>query len=84
VRELTAPRFGYLPIPVLIRRLNRYLLGWQNYFERGYSRKAMRKTNRFVRASLYRHLRRRSQRPYRLAKDTTWQAEFKRLGLVTL
>ena len=84
VRELTAPRFGHLPIPALIGRLNRYLLGWQNYFEWGYSRKAMRKTNRFVRESLHRHLRRRSQRPYRLANDTTWHAEFKRLGLVTL
>jgi len=99
VRELTAPRFGYLPIPVLIGRLNRYLLGrarqrptlvrrdspgWQNYFEWGYSRKAMRAINRFVRESLYRHLRRRSQRPYRLANDATWHAEFKRLGLVSL
>jgi RNA-directed DNA polymerase len=84
VRELTAPRLGHLPIPALIGRLNRYLLGWQNYFEWGYSRKAMRQINRFARESLYRHLRRRSQRPYRLAKDTTWHAEFKRLGLVTL
>jgi RNA-directed DNA polymerase len=84
VRELTAPRFGYLPIPALIGRLNRYLLGWQNYFEWGYSRKAMRAINRFVRESLYRHLRRRSQRPYRLANDTTWHAELERLGLVTL
>jgi RNA-directed DNA polymerase len=84
VRELTAPRFGYLPIPALIGQLNRYLLGWQNYFEWGYSRKAMRKINRFVRESLYRHLRRRSQRPYRLANDTTWHAELERLGLVNL
>jgi RNA-directed DNA polymerase len=84
VRELTAPRFGHLPIPVLVGRLNRYLLGWQNYFEWGYSRKAMRQINRFVRESLYRHLRRRSQRPYRLAEGTSWHAEFERLGLVYL
>ena len=84
VRELTAPRLGHLPIPVLIGRLNRYLLGWQNYFEWGYSRKAMRTINRFVRESLYRHLRRRSQRPYRRTDSTSWHAEFQRLGLVYL
>jgi hypothetical protein len=58
--------------------------GWQNYFEWGYSRKAMRQINRFVREGLYRHLRRRRQRPYRRAVDTSWHAEFERLGLVYL
>ena len=84
LRELTSPRLGFLPIPVLIGRLNRHLLGWQNYFKWGYGRKACREVNWFVRERLARHLRRRSQRPYRLPTGTTWYAEFERLGLVTL
>jgi len=84
LRELTAPRLGCLPIPVLVGRINRHLTGWKNYFEWGYSRKALRKINRFVRTRLYRHLRRRSQRPYRLSEGTNWHAEFARLGLVYL
>ena len=32
LRELTLPRLGFLPVRALIGRLNRHLLGWQNYF----------------------------------------------------
>lgn len=84
LRGLTSPRLCFLPIPVLVGRINRYLVGWKNYFEWGYSRKACREVNRFVRERLVRHLRRRSQRPYRLPAGTTWYAELERLGLVYL
>ena len=84
VRGLTSPCWGFLPVPVLIGRLNRHLVGWKRYFEWGYGRRACREVNRFVRERLVRHLRRRSQRPYRLAAGTTWYAEFERLGLVYL
>ncbi len=84
LRGLTSPRLCFLPIPVLIGRINRHLVGWKNYFEWGYSRRACREVNRFVRERLVRHLRRRSQRPYRLPAGTTWYAELERLGLVYL
>lgn len=84
LRELTSPRLCFLPIPVLVGRINRHLVGWKNYFEWGYSRRACREVNRFVRERLVRHLRRRSQRPYRLPAGTTWYAELERLGLVYL
>ena len=84
LRELTSPRLCFLPVPELIGRINRHLVGWKNYFEWGYSRKACREVNRFVRERLIRHLRRRSQRPYRFAADRTWYAELARLGLVRL
>ena len=84
LRGLTSPRLCYLPIPVLIGRINRRLAGWKNYFEWGYSRRACREVNRFARERLVRHLRRRSQRPYRLPAGTTWSAELERLGLVYL
>jgi RNA-directed DNA polymerase len=48
LRELTAPRLGCLPIPVLIGRINRHLAGWKNHFEWGYSRQACRTVNRFI------------------------------------
>lgn len=84
VRGLTSPRLGFVPIPELIGRINRHLVGWKRYFEWGYGRRACREVNRLVRERLVRHLRRRSQRPYRLAAGTTWYAEFERLGLVYL
>jgi RNA-directed DNA polymerase len=84
LRELTSPRLCFLPIPKLIGRINRHLVGWKNYYEWGYSRRACREVNRFVRERLIRHLRRRSQRPYRLATGRTWYAELQRLGLVYL
>jgi len=84
VRGLTSPRLGFVPIPELIGRINRHLVGWKRYFEWGYGRRACREVNRFVRERLVRHLRRRSQRPYRLAAGTTWYAELERLGLVYL
>ncbi len=84
LRGLTSPSLCCLPIPVLIGRINRHLIGWKNYFEWGYSRRACREVNRFVRERLVRHLRRRSQRPYRLPAGTTWYAELERLGLVYL
>ena len=55
-----------------------------NVREWGYSRRACRAVNRFVRERLYRHLRRRNQRPYRLPAGTGWHAECVRLGLVYL
>jgi RNA-directed DNA polymerase len=84
LRELTSPQLCFVPLPVLIGRINRHLAGWKNYFEWGYSRRACREVNRFVRERLVRHLRRRSQRPYRLPAGTTWYAELERLGLVYL
>jgi len=50
----------------------------------GYPRKAFRQINRFVQERLERHLKRRSQRPFRPKEGLTWYAQLHRLGLVPL
>jgi RNA-directed DNA polymerase len=84
LRGMTGPDRCFLPIPVLIAQINDHLRGWSNYFGKGYPRKAFRQINRFVQERLHRHLRRRSQRPYRPGGDGSWYAHLLRLGLCPL
>ena len=50
----------------------------------GYPRKAFRQINRFVQERLEKHLRRRSQRPFRPTAGLTWYAQLQKLGLQSL
>jgi len=84
LREMTSPKMCFKPIPKLIGEINKHLTGWSNYFGQGYPRKAFRDTNQYVRERLYRHLRRRSQRPWHPPKGVTSYSYFKRLGLIYL
>jgi RNA-directed DNA polymerase len=84
VRELTARRRGCMPIPRMIGEVNRQVRGWGTYFDYGYPRKAFREINGFLELRLMAHLKRRSQRPFRVPKGRTVHEHLKRLGLVTL
>jgi RNA-directed DNA polymerase len=84
LREMTGPKMCFKPVVVMIDEINRHLKGWRNYFNRGYSRDALRQTNFFVRTRLIRHLKRRSQRPYRPPKGVTWYRHLQQLGLAYL
>jgi RNA-directed DNA polymerase len=84
LREMTNAAYCWAPIPALIRRINRHLRGWANYFSFGYPRKAMRDINRFVRDRLAAHLERRSQRRYRPPKNVSLYRHMYNLGLVYL
>ena len=84
LRELTGPEKCFVPIPALIERINEHLRGWSNYFGKGYPRNAFRQINRFVQERLERHLKRRSQRPYRPTDGISWYAHLHQLGLVPL
>jgi RNA-directed DNA polymerase len=84
LREMTGPNRCFVPIPVLIAETNTHLRGWGNYFGLGYPRKSFRQINRFVQERLERHLKRRSQRPFRLAGRLSWYAQLQRLGLEAL
>ena len=84
LRELTGSAESFRPLPELIGRLNRRLVGWAGYFGYGHSRRAFREVNRYVRLRLSRHLRRRSQRRYRPPKGTSLYAHLADLGLVYL
>jgi RNA-directed DNA polymerase len=84
LRAMINRRKNHVPVRVLIYQVNRQLRGWANYFSFGYPRMAMRSVNWFVRSRLTRHLRRRSQRPYRPPKGRSFYQHLKQLGLMYL
>jgi len=79
--EMTGASRSCVPLPVLIRNLNRHLDGWANYFCFGYPREAFREINWYVRDRLTQHLRRRSQRPYRPPEGSSYYEHLNKLGL---
>jgi RNA-directed DNA polymerase len=84
LREMTRAQQNGVPVPQLIGELNQNLRGWGNYFRFGYPRRAFGQINSYVQWRLWKHLRRRSQRPYRPPKGMTVYAQMKRLGLIEL
>ena len=82
IRELTDRKRNFVPIPQLIGEVNRFLNGWGGYFRHGYPRQQFDKLNGYVVERLRNHLKRRSQRRYRLPADRTFSAHLvKDLGL---
>jgi RNA-directed DNA polymerase len=84
LREMTSSRMCFKPLPWLIEELNLHLRGWANYFGYGYPRMTYREINRYTRERLTRHVRRRSQRPFRPPEGVSYYEQFKRMGLVYL
>ena len=82
--EMTGPVMCFKPIRVMIAEINRHRVGWKNYFRCGYPRDAFRQINAYAGERLTRHLKRRSQRPYRPPKGISWYEQLHRLGLVYL
>ena len=83
LREMTGPEQCFKPVTALIFEINRQTKGWGQYFSLGYPRKAFRDINRHVQIRLIRHLKRRSQRPYRRT-EASWYAQLQHLGLEAL
>jgi len=81
VRAMTSRRQCWVPLPELIGSLNLTLRGWSGYYGHGHPRRVFHRLNHFVLQRLRRHLRRRSQRRYRLPKDENLYAHLQRLGL---
>jgi len=81
---MTGPRMCFMPIWQLISRINAHLVHWSRYYRHGYSRQAFRSINAYVRERLTRHLRRRSQRPYRPPVGVSWYQHLQKLGLKPL
>lgn len=84
LREIISREHCFVPLPELIEELNGHLKGWANYFSYGYPRHGFRQINAYVRERLTRHVRRRSQRPFRPAKGVSYYEHFHRMGLVYL
>jgi RNA-directed DNA polymerase len=80
LRDLIDSRHTYLPVPVLMRRVNRKLRGWQAYFSYGRPSGAYRALNAFVALRLTQHLQRRSQRPCRPPAGQSWYGFLLDLG----
>ena len=84
LREMLSSRRSFVPVPHVIKEVNGQLKGWSNYFSFGYPRMAMRAMNWYARSRIIRHLRRRSQRPFRPPKGRSFYQHLKILGLVYL
>jgi len=84
LREMTGPEQCFKPISALIGRINTHLKGWGNYFAKGYPSDAFHQINSFVRERLTRHLKRRSQRKFRIGGTSSWYEQLQRLGLEAL
>ncbi len=81
VREQTGPQWNWMPLPMLIGRLNQTLRGWCAYFRHGHPHRVFYRLDGYVLMRLWRHLRRRSQRRYRPPAHEPLCAHLRRFGL---
>jgi RNA-directed DNA polymerase len=84
LRELTGKARCYMPLPDLIADLNTHLRGWANYYRLGYPRNAFRQINAYTCYRLTRHLRRRSQRPWKPKGNRSAYETLRAMGLIYL
>jgi RNA-directed DNA polymerase len=84
IREQTGPKWSWMPLPIMIGRLNQTLQGWIAYFRHGHPHRVAHRLDGYVLKRLWRHLRRRSQRRYKIPADEGLAAHLQRLGLHTL
>ena len=83
LHELTSK--GRVPIGQVVRELNRFLIGWSNYFGKGYPSKTFDMLNNRVQTRLWRLLHRRSQRPFKPPEGMSWyEFIYKRLRVYQL
>lgn len=85
VKKKLSKKTSWVPAPILIGDLNRSLRGWMNYFRYGYPTDRFRGMNWYVQWKVSKHLRRRSQRPYRPPEGKSlYEHIYKDLGLLQL
>jgi RNA-directed DNA polymerase len=84
LRELTSARYCWMPVKDVVDRTNAFLRGWLAYFSKGHPAKARWNLVRFAEQRLIRHLRRRSQRPYRPPEGVSFFQHVHDLGLIAL
>ena len=81
VKEQTLSIFKPVKNEEVVQRVNKILVGWGNYFQCGYPRKAFDKVNWYVRNRLYLHFNRKSQRGYVLKYAPNFYQELQAMGL---
>ena len=65
----------------IVQRVNKILVGWDNYFQCGYPARMFNKVNWYVRNRLYLHFNRKSQRGYVLKYAPNFFQELQAMGL---
>lgn len=83
LRELTSARQCWKPVKEVITEMNAMLRGWFSYFSKGHPAKARRNLVRFAEERTVRHLKRRSQRPYRPPEGVNFYRHVHDLGLIS-
>lgn len=84
LRELTDRRRSFVAIDKLVGEVSRWLRGWGYYFGHGYPGEAFQKLNWYAFERLRRHLKRRSQRSYRIPEGESAYGHLRRLGFEPL
>jgi RNA-directed DNA polymerase len=82
LRELTHVRYCWKPVKDVVEQVNAQLRGVLGYFSKGQPAKVRRSLVRFAEERLIRHLRRRSQRPYRPPEGVSFYRHIHDLGLI--
>lgn len=80
VKELTSPKAIPLKFTEVIRRLDKFLIGWGNYFSKGYPSKSLAKVSSYTERRLIRHAKRRSHKGYRMKGSRKWGEFLKEMG----
>ena len=81
VKQQTLSIFKPVKNEEVVQRVNKILVGWGNYFQCGYPKKAFDKVNWYVRNRLYLHFNRKSQRGYGLKYAPNFYSELQAMGL---
>jgi RNA-directed DNA polymerase len=84
VRELTGAKYCFAPPEDVVARVNAAIRGWLGYFSKGHPANARWNLIRFAEQRIVRHLRRRSQRPYRPPDGVSLFQHVHDLGLIAL
>jgi RNA-directed DNA polymerase len=84
VKDLTGAKFCFMPPLAVIDKVNAFVRGWLAYFNKGYPAQVRWNLVRYVEERIVRHLRRRSQRPYRPPEGTSLFQHVRDLGLIGL
>jgi RNA-directed DNA polymerase len=84
IHDLTSAKFCFMPVVAVIAEVNTKLRGWLQYFSKGHPAQARWDLVRFAEDRIVRHLRRRSQRPYRPPEGVSLYQHVRDLGLLAL
>lgn len=83
--DMTGHAKSFVSPTVIVSHMNNYLRGWAVYYDFGYASAAKRKMDWHARNSLTKHMKRRSQRPFRPPEGTSWYAHLTgRMGLTRI